>query len=207
MARVQRACRCSRRRTSATRCWSGCASWPSSPATSTSSSRCGSPGLKQQVAAGHSWPSPDGLAAPQVLERIRDRVLQLQALHSEHLAGHPRPAGRGGHPDRPLRGAPGATAGAAPAVPRRDLPGADPARGGPVAPLPVHQRPVAVARGHGPRSRGGRGPLRAHQGAARAAAPVGGGHPAPTSWSSRSSPPTSTRCSRAWRSATTTCSG
>jgi polyphosphate kinase len=39
-------------------------------------------GLKQQVAAGHSWPSPDGLAAPQVLERIRDRVLQLQALHS-----------------------------------------------------------------------------------------------------------------------------
>jgi polyphosphate kinase len=39
-------------------------------------------GLKQQVAAGHSWPSPDGLAASQVLERIRDRVLQLQALHS-----------------------------------------------------------------------------------------------------------------------------
>lgn len=39
-------------------------------------------GLKQQVAVGHSWPSPDGLAAPQALERIRDRVLQLQALHS-----------------------------------------------------------------------------------------------------------------------------
>ncbi len=39
-------------------------------------------GLRQQVAAGHSWPSPDGLAASQVLERIRDRVLQLQALHS-----------------------------------------------------------------------------------------------------------------------------
>jgi len=39
-------------------------------------------GVKQQVAAGHSWPSPDGLVAPQVLERIRDRVLQLQALHS-----------------------------------------------------------------------------------------------------------------------------
>jgi polyphosphate kinase len=40
-------------------------------------------GLKQQVAAGHSWPSPDGLAAHQVLERIRDRVLQLQSLHSD----------------------------------------------------------------------------------------------------------------------------
>jgi polyphosphate kinase len=39
-------------------------------------------GLKQQVAAGHSWPSPDGLAAHDVLERIRDRVLQLQAVHS-----------------------------------------------------------------------------------------------------------------------------
>ncbi len=39
-------------------------------------------GLKQQVAAGHSWPSPDGLAAPQILERIRDHVLQLQAAHS-----------------------------------------------------------------------------------------------------------------------------
>ncbi len=25
-------------------------------------------GLKQQVAVGHSWPSPDGLAAPQALE-------------------------------------------------------------------------------------------------------------------------------------------
>ena len=39
-------------------------------------------GLKQQVAAGHSWPSADGLTAPQILERIRDRVLQLQAAHS-----------------------------------------------------------------------------------------------------------------------------
>ena len=39
-------------------------------------------GLKQQVVAGHSWPSVDGLTAPQILERIRDRVLQLQAAHS-----------------------------------------------------------------------------------------------------------------------------
>ncbi len=40
-------------------------------------------GLKQQVSAGHSWPSPDGMAAAQVLERIRARVLQLQAAHSQ----------------------------------------------------------------------------------------------------------------------------
>ncbi len=40
-------------------------------------------GLKQQVAAGHSWPSPDGMAAAQVLEKVRDRVLQLQAAHSQ----------------------------------------------------------------------------------------------------------------------------
>jgi polyphosphate kinase len=39
-------------------------------------------GLKQQVAAGHSKPTPDGLSAPQVLERVRNRVLQLGALHS-----------------------------------------------------------------------------------------------------------------------------
>jgi polyphosphate kinase len=40
-------------------------------------------GLKQQVAAGQSVPSPDGLSAPQVLEHVRNRVLQLQALHSQ----------------------------------------------------------------------------------------------------------------------------
>ncbi len=40
-------------------------------------------GLKQQVAAGHSWPTPDGLSASEKLDRIRGRVLQLQARHSE----------------------------------------------------------------------------------------------------------------------------
>ncbi|MCY7418861.1 MAG: polyphosphate kinase 1 [Chloroflexi bacterium] len=39
-------------------------------------------GLQQQVAAGRSWPSADGMTAPQILEHIRDRVLQLQAAHS-----------------------------------------------------------------------------------------------------------------------------
>jgi polyphosphate kinase len=36
-------------------------------------------GLKQQVAAGHSRPTPDGLSASEKLDRIRGRVLQLQA--------------------------------------------------------------------------------------------------------------------------------
>jgi polyphosphate kinase len=42
-------------------------------------------GLKQQVAAGHSKPTPDGLSASQKLDRIRGRVLNLQALHSDLL--------------------------------------------------------------------------------------------------------------------------
>ena len=40
-------------------------------------------GLKQQVAAGHSSPTQDGLSASEKLDRIRGRVLQLQAQHSD----------------------------------------------------------------------------------------------------------------------------
>ena len=40
-------------------------------------------GLKQQLAAGHSRPTPDGLSASQTLARIRIRVLQLQEQHSD----------------------------------------------------------------------------------------------------------------------------
>ncbi len=40
-------------------------------------------GLKQQVAAGHSKPTPDGLSASEKLDRIRVRVLHLQARHAE----------------------------------------------------------------------------------------------------------------------------
>jgi polyphosphate kinase len=43
-------------------------------------------GLKQQVAAGHSSPTRDGLSASEKLDRIRGRVLQLQARHSETYA-------------------------------------------------------------------------------------------------------------------------
>ena len=40
-------------------------------------------GLLQQLAAGHSTPTLDGLSASQKLDRIRGRVLQLQAQHSD----------------------------------------------------------------------------------------------------------------------------
>ncbi|MDQ3447657.1 MAG: RNA degradosome polyphosphate kinase, partial [Chloroflexota bacterium] len=43
-------------------------------------------GLKQQVAAGHSSPTPDGLSATEVLERIRTRVLPLIEQHSQSFA-------------------------------------------------------------------------------------------------------------------------
>ena len=43
-------------------------------------------GLMQQVAAGHSKTTPDGLSASQKLDRIRGRVLQLQAQQSDLLA-------------------------------------------------------------------------------------------------------------------------
>ncbi|MGD8683944.1 MAG: RNA degradosome polyphosphate kinase, partial [Chloroflexota bacterium] len=44
-------------------------------------------GLMQQVAAGHSKPTPDGLSASQKLDRIRGRVLQLQAHQSDLFDG------------------------------------------------------------------------------------------------------------------------
>jgi polyphosphate kinase len=52
-------------------------------------------GLKQQMAAGRSSPSPDGLSAAQAMAAIRDKVLPQLALHSstftalrKELAGH-----------------------------------------------------------------------------------------------------------------------
>jgi polyphosphate kinase len=43
-------------------------------------------GLKQQLAAGHSVPAPDGLSAAQALAAVRDRVLQLSGQHSAAFA-------------------------------------------------------------------------------------------------------------------------
>jgi polyphosphate kinase len=39
-------------------------------------------GLRQQVAAGHSSPTPDGLSAPDVLAAVRDKLAPLIARHS-----------------------------------------------------------------------------------------------------------------------------
>lgn len=44
-------------------------------------------GLKEQLAAGHSRPSPDGLSPKDILDRIRTRTLHLQALHAETYLG------------------------------------------------------------------------------------------------------------------------
>jgi polyphosphate kinase len=43
-------------------------------------------GLKQQLAAGHSVPAPDGLSAAQALAAVRDRVAQLSGQHSAAFA-------------------------------------------------------------------------------------------------------------------------
>ena len=163
-------------------------------------------GLKQQVEAGSSSPTPDGMSAAQALDAIRTRLLPMVARHSETFAAVRDELAEEEHPHRRLRRAAGAPPRAAGALLRRDLPGADAARGRSRPPVPVHQRPVAVARGDGPRP-GQRGAaLRADQGAADPAAADGSRRRTPTSCSSRSSPPTSTRSSRAWRSSSTTCS-
>ena len=57
-------------------------------------------GVKQQVAAGHSKPTPDGMSSPQVLDAIRGRVLQLQTLHSRAFGEIRDCLSRGGDPDR-----------------------------------------------------------------------------------------------------------
>ena len=49
-------------------------------------------GLKQQLAAGRSNPSADGLTAAETLDAIRNKVLSLVAAHSAAFAGHPRRA-------------------------------------------------------------------------------------------------------------------
>ena len=163
-------------------------------------------GLKQQIAAGHSSPTRDGLSASEKLDRIRGRVLQLQARHSETYAAVGEELAVAGDPGAAVRGPSGTPARAASALHGRDLPRAHAARGRPLAPVPVHQRPLAIARGHRPRP-GDRGAaIRADQGAAGAAADVGRSRRGRTCCSNGSSPRTSTCCSRAWRCSPTTCS-
>jgi len=44
-------------------------------------------GLKQQLAAGRSTPTPDGMSAAETLDAVRTRILPMVARHSETFAG------------------------------------------------------------------------------------------------------------------------
>ena len=80
-----------RRATSATRSWSGRSSWPSSPRTSTSSSRSASPACWSRWPPASAKRSPDGRTAAEQLAAIRDRV---HGLVAEHARLYGRGAGR-----------------------------------------------------------------------------------------------------------------
>ena len=133
-------------------------------------------GLKRRIAAGVAVPTVSGMMPREVHQAILNRTRELVAEQARVFTGggtprarrarHRDPAlgpahsGREGPDGRPVR--------------RTDLPGADPARGGPVAPVPLHLRAVDQPRGAGPQSRDRRTPVRPGQGADRAV-PV---HPA-----------------------------
>ena len=163
-------------------------------------------GLRQQVEAGKVARSPDGRTADEQLAAARARVLELVADHSAiYVVGPARPRGRGDRARR-LRGDPRAPRGAPPAVPRRDLPGPDAARGRSGPSVPVHLDAQPVDRGRAARPGDRRARLRAGQGAADPAAPARGRAVALRPASTRSSRPTSTPCSAGWRSRSTTSS-
>ncbi len=73
-------------------------------------------GLKQQVAAGHSKPTPDGLSAGEKLDRIRVRVLHLQARHAELATAISRELAQAGIRILPPGGPTRTPGGAAPAL-------------------------------------------------------------------------------------------
>ena len=198
-------------RTSMCRCWSGSGSWPSSPATWTSSSWSGWPGRMRRMAdrpAGrgrHHRACRRTRCSRHTLETARElQPGARRVLPRRRPAG----AGRGGHRDPALEGAVRRRAErAAPAVPGPHLPGAHPAGGGPGPSVPLHFRPVAQPGGHdrGPGDR--RDHVRPGEGAA-AAAPVPHRREVPVrpaGGRDRGAPRPS--CSWAWTSSSTTCSG
>ena len=156
-------------RTPRSRCSSAPSSWPSSPATSTSSSWCGSPASSAashtglavrggqrpappRGAPGDPGPHRRAAAAPRARASATRCVPALEGhgielVRWEDLDGRrARPHGAG------LR--------------RPDLPGADPARRRPGAPVPVHLRPVAQPRRRGAQPGHRRRALRPGQGPA-----------------------------------------
>ena len=118
-------------------------------------------------------------------------IARPRARRGARRARTPRsalPCSREGHRDRRLRGDPGAPRDAPPAVPRRDLPGPDAARGRSGSPVPVHLDAQPVDRRGPARPRDGRDPVRPGEGAARSCRA--------SSRSSRTTSSCSTRSSR-----------
>ena len=133
-------------------------------------------GLKRRIAAGVAVPTVSGMMPREVHSAILNRTRELVDRAGPRLRrGDPARAGRAGHRDPALGRADRGRAGPdGRPVRRADLPGADPAGGRPVAPVPLHLRPVDQPGRAGPQPRD-RGPaVRPGQGADRAA-PV---HPA-----------------------------
>ena len=88
-------------------------------------------GLRQQVEAGKVARSPDGRTADEQLAAVaRARPRARRRPFGDLHLGPPGARGRGRRAGR-LRRDPGASRGAPPALPRRDLPGPDAARGRP----------------------------------------------------------------------------
>ena len=124
-------------------------------------------GLKRRAEMGLEVASADGTVLARdarAAGRAQPRAVgpARPLLPRRHRAG----AGRRGHPDRALGVAERRRAGpAGRLLPQQDLPGADPARGRPGPPVPLHLRPVAEPRRPGARSRRRRRAVRPGQGA------------------------------------------
>ena len=196
-----------RRATSAIRCSSGSSSWPSSPATSTSSSRSGSPASASRSRPARSPARPTDGPPTSSWRPLAARVLELVADHSAIFVSVRRALAAEGVELRRLRGHPRAPRRPPPALPRRDLPGPDAARGRPGPSVPVHLDAQPVDRGRAARPRDRRARVRAGQGAADPAAPGRGRADAlhPPRPGHRGEPRRA--CSPGWRSRSTTSSG
>ena len=175
-------------------------------------------GLHEQLeAAALVETSPDGLSAREQLARIGQIIRGQLETAAKLLADDLLPAlAARGIQIRDWNSLDAETKRlGAQVLPPLGLPGGDAAGGRSGAPVPVPVEPVAVAGGRGARSRDQGAQVRAHQGPGdpaalrpvrepsipTAPAPCGvDGRRRTSCRSSSSSPPTSTICSRAWRS-------
>ena len=138
-------------------------------------------GLHDQVDAGLHDPGPDGRTPSQVIDVLRERILELNERQTRCSQDEVRPAlaehgirivGDGRRRPRRARGAQRA-------LPAPDLPRPHAAGGRSRAPVPLHLQPLAVARRPRARPADAGDDLRARQGAqgdAAALRPRGRGH-------------------------------